>query len=438
VAALPGTYPDRVASVRDGAPGLPITLTGVEPGSVLIVPAAGSGVVIGHHHHVIQGLTVLGGAVGIQVGPYKKLAEPVMGVEVRESRITGAGIGIKFEAVDSSALHNVIADSAMHGILWNKRSGDGATIFNNLLHGNGRALSGEFAVTLATGARHVVSNNTLYGNLNGGLRLGNSADDPVFSTVMNNIVAGSPVGVKEPGGETYLGRAVLDHNNVHSSSLRDYDLSGARRSVPGPGSISKPPRFVDPEAADFRLARRSTGQPEDSPCIDRGSDTAERLGLADRTAFTDKRPDTGPVDLGYHPTALRPAQARITVDSAMLRFDPGADRLELTVTLEPGADGDGLEPGAEYAELSVGGHQVTLPSAGFRPGGGGWTFEPAPGTSPQVAGGALTASAGGGATLTVLLAGLDLGREPLDRVTLRMGDDVGGAGLRLRGTLRLE
>ncbi|MDW8269039.1 MAG: hypothetical protein RMN24_07735, partial [Anaerolineae bacterium] len=43
-----------------------------------------------------------------------------------------------------------------------------------------------------------------------------------------------------------------------------------------------------------------------SPCVDAGSDTAARLGLAHRSTRTDGMPDTGRVDLGYHRRATPP------------------------------------------------------------------------------------------------------------------------------------
>jgi len=74
-------------------------------------------------------------------------------------------------------------------------------------------------------------------------------------------------------------------------------------SVPGPNSISLAPGFVNAAGEDFRLGRVAAGQPTDSAVIDGGSELAAALGLGSRTAFTDRYPDTGPVDLGYHGVA---------------------------------------------------------------------------------------------------------------------------------------
>jgi parallel beta-helix repeat protein len=442
VAILPGVYAVTVASIRDGSPEAPITLKAEEPWSVTIAPPGGSGVLIAHHYHVVEGLVVAGGNVGIQVGP-KKTDERVVGVEVRENYVYGSGIGLKFEAAESSALHNLIHDSAQDGILWNKRSGSGATIFNNLVYRNGRNLTGEFGVTIATGARHQIVNNTVHGNLNGGIRLGSSADDPVFSTVLNNIVTGSPVGIKEPGGEYYQGQAILDHNNVHGHSLRNYDLSGSRRSKPGPNSLSVPPGFVDPENGDFRLGRRATGHPQDSPLIDRGSDTADRLGLSGRTAFTDKYPDVGVVDLGYHGTLLRPSRATVALNQAALVFDPAGDRLVLSVTVQPGPDSDGVEPGVDYVEVGVGGHQFSLPAGNFQKAGSGWEFASDGKAASDSASGrgsvsraSVESRADGSVDLTVEISDLSLASENLATVSVRIGDDSGTTRPRLRGALQ--
>src|SRR5262249_6899751 len=154
-----------------------------------------------------------------------------------------------------------------------------------------------------------ITSNTVANNTSGGIRLSTNTANPVVSTVLNNVVANNPVGIKEPGGAGYTGLATLDYNDVASNGT-NYDLTP---SVPGANSISSPPVFVNAAGGDFRLGRVATGQASDSPCIDRGSDTSSALGLAGRTAFTDKTPDTGQVDLGYHGTVLYPSQGTLTL-----------------------------------------------------------------------------------------------------------------------------
>lgn len=369
-----GVYTEPIASIRDGRADAPITLKAEEPGSVIIQSSSGnSGVVIGNHYHIIEGLVVVGGGVGLQVGPYKKTDAVVEGVVARGNRIYGNGIGIKFEAARSAAMHNVIHDNGQEGILWGKRAANGATIFNNLLYANG-GQSSAYAITLATGSDHAIINNTIYGNQNGGIRLGSSAEDAVFSKVLNNIVGKNPVGIKEPGGEHYTGQALLDYNNVYNSSIRNYDLSGGKRTKVGSRSLSLDPVFVDAANYDFRLGRKATGQLADSPAIDAGSDATDVVGLDGWTAFTDAHPDTGRVDLGYHETRLNPALGVLTVNQAAISIALSGTGITMAAKLQPGAKSDGIELGSEYVEVGFGGFQLFLPAAGFQKSGTQWTY----------------------------------------------------------------
>jgi hypothetical protein len=262
-----------------------------------------------------------------------------------------------------------------------------------------------------------VTNNTVYGNANGGIRLGNSNSVPVFSTVLNNIVVQNPVGIREPAGSDYKGKAILDYNDVYNNPGGNYVLSKGSGSKPGPHSISLDPAFVTPGSGDFRLGRKATGQAIDSPVIDRGSDTADNLDLGGRTAFTDKYPDVGQVDLGYHGTQLRPAQGTLTVDGVTLTLDPGGDSFTLSANLQPGSGSDGMEPGTEYVEVELGGALLFF-SAG------------APGVD-------LSRRSDGSVDVTVT-GTVDLGQilVPTLGTAFRLGDDFGSAVVRLRGALQ--
>jgi hypothetical protein len=72
---------------------------------------------------------------------------------------------------------------------------------------------------------------------------------------------------------------------------------------PGDKDVSEDPLFVSipaEENGDYYLAQRASGQPDDSPCVDAGSDTAAKRGLQKKTSRTDKGDDAGVVDMGYH------------------------------------------------------------------------------------------------------------------------------------------
>lgn len=433
VAILPGLYPVTVESLRNGTPSAPITLKAVTPGTVTIQPPSGSGVYIGHNYNIVEGLVVTGAStVGLQMGPYKANGDPpVTGVVARNNIVFGnAVIGIKFtNAIDSVAQHNVVYDNGKDGVWY---SGSGATIFNNLIYNNGLRLTGEYGVTLVSGDRHQIINNTLYGNRNGGLRLGISNTVPVFSTVSNNIVAQSPVGIREPAGSDYTGRAQLTYNNVYNNTS-NYELSKGSGTVRGPGSISVAPNFINPAQGDFRLGRKATGQSVDSPVIDKGSDIAEAVGLGGRTAFSDKYPDTGPVDLGYHETLLNLTEGNVTVSQATVALSPSGEDLTVTAMLAPGAEGDGVELGTEYIEVSVGGFQFFLPSASAQGGGTQWTYGN-PGTvsatATRLANGAIEVALQANALAVETTISTTTG------IAVRLGDDFGATMIPLRGLLQ--
>ena len=401
--------------MRDGTENAPIIIRAVDPGTVTIQPASGSGVYIGHHYHTVEGLNITAPSTGLQMGPYKNTGAEVLGLVARENHIYGNGIGIKFTNVrNGTATHNVIYANGKDGISY---AGNNATIFNNLLYGNGTSLSGEYAITLSSGSNHQLINNTIVGNKNGGIRLANSNSVPVFSTVYNNIVVQNSVGMREPAGSDYKDKAILDYNLVFGNSGGNYMLSKGSGSASGPNSISQDPVFVAPTNGDFRLGRKATGQAIDSPAINRGSDTAENLGLGGRTTFTDKYPDLGQVDLGYPGTLMRPSQGTLTLDEVTLTLASNGDGFTLSGNLRPGVGSDGMEPGVEYVEAEFGGLLFFFPAGDSRV------------TPNKLADGSVDMTVTGTEDFGQFLL-------PTVAASFRLGDDFGSAVVRLRGTLQ--
>lgn len=431
VIVQPGVYPERVESKRDGTATNPITIKAAIQGTATIQPPAGSsGFYISHHYHTIDGFVVTGGSNGLQLGPYDGTPAPVNGMVVLNTRVFGNTLaGIKLvNAIAGSVMHNVVYGNNRDGIIY---LGESANIFNNIVYANGLSQIGNYGITIESGSGHQILNNTLYGNNNGGMRLGTSANFPVFSTVLNNIVVGSPVGVKEPAGSNYTGRAVLDFNNVYGNTL-NYELSNTGTGVPGPSSISLAPVFLNAANADFRLGRVDTGQSADSPCIDRGSDTADALGLGGRTAFIDKHPDAGRVDLGAHHTILKPTAGVLTITQASITLNPGTDGFSLSANLKPGATSDGLALGVNYAEISLGTTTMSMPITGFTQQGSAWGFT---GAGP-ITSGTFTPQADGSVNVTVQGSGIGISwNDTPVTFQVRIGDDYASNSVLLKGTL---
>lgn len=408
---------------RDGAPGAPIAIQAATPGAVRISPPAGNGIVIAHSFYTLGGLVVSGAVFGVQVGPHESGDGLVSDITLNGLRVTGnSGGGIKFtNAVGGVVKHSVVSDNGGYGIAY---TGVGANLFNNLVTGNGGG--GNYGITIVSGGGHRVRSNTLYGNSDGGLRFGVDSLAVVSGIAANNIIAGSPIGIKEQGSGTFT----LQYNDVVGNAT-DYDLG---LSVKGPGSIAKDPGFVNAAAGDFRLGRVATGQPADSPCIDAGSDTSSATNLDGRTAFTDKLPDTGLVDLGYHGTPLFPTEGAVTLGSATITFNPGlgSDSFALTATLAPGAGSDGIRPGTNYAEVSFGSFVYSLPVSGFKSlGAGQWSY-----TGPQATG-TFTRQANGSVVVSINAAGLNLAvsDQPI-AIGIRIGDDFGSLQTKMTGSLK--
>src|SRR5690606_36495239 len=114
-------------------------------------------------------------------------------------------------AVKGTIRHSVVRGNGSHGISYAGRDG---SIVNNLVYGNGCAGCGDYGISILaisgfSNAGHRVVNNTILGNVSGGLRLGDDGSGAVFGTALNNVVVANPVGVKEQGSGSF----VLDFND---------------------------------------------------------------------------------------------------------------------------------------------------------------------------------------------------------------------------------
>ena len=256
VMVLPGTCSEAaIESQKDGSPGARITIRAETPGTVIVDPPSGNGFLIGHNYHTLSGFIVTGATTnGIQVGPHDVGGGSVTGVVINDCHVHGNAVtGVKFsKAINGQVKHSVVRNNGSHGILY---SGSGANLLNNLVYSNGCAGPGcgDYGISILGVAGfsndgHRVTNNTIYGNLSGGLRLSDDQASSVFGTALNNIIMANPVGIKEQGGGSFT----LDYNNVFANTEEDYQLSG---SGSGANSISTYPEFVDLANKDFRLSR---------------------------------------------------------------------------------------------------------------------------------------------------------------------------------------
>jgi len=292
----------EINTKKDGGEGKLITIKAATPGAVIIdPPASGNGFLIKHSYNAIDGFNITGASNGIQVNGSGSLT----GVVITGNFIHDNGlVGIKIVgSINVTISNNVIYQNLRQGITYDGARG---TIFNNLVYFNGIGPQQGFGIEVSSGNGHKITNNTVYSNISGGIRLG--ANSPVYATVVNNILVGNHVGIKEPAGSSYQGIAKLEFNDV--VEVTPYDLSGSPAgSVVGATSMAQDPRFVSTNSAspDFlKLSARASGQAVNSPCIDKGSASVDALSLGNRSTSTNNAPDTGQVDLGYHWPAPTP------------------------------------------------------------------------------------------------------------------------------------
>lgn len=421
VALFSGIYGESVRTRKHGTTNSPITIAPKDPeGEVTIQPPSTEpGIRLNYSYHTVYGLKINGGTFGLQVEPTTTGGGTTLtGISIRENEIMNSGVGIRFSNVaNASVTLNRIHNCGSTGILY---SGSDANIFNNLVYRNG-----EYGITLSSGSGHKITNNTVYGNTGGGLRLATSDATAVFSTVLNNIVVSNGIGVKEPGGSSYGGQAILNHNNVFGNAT-NYDLSNAHSSAGyrGTNSISQDPIFVDPNNNDFRLGRQQTGQPSDSPAINKGSNTAENLGLGNLTAFTDKYPDVDQGDLGYHGTPLKSAAGTLTVTNATLTIGSSNQSFRVVANLTPGSGSDGIEAVSEFAKLIIGDQPYYL-----------W----AEGSSGSVSGN-VTQGPNGSAQVDITVSGLALQATVSlsTDIGIQVGDDFGSKSVTMTGALSYQ
>ncbi len=210
------------------------------------------------------------------------------------------GIYVKSQSDQAVVSNNVITGCSENGIY--VQDSKSPTVFNNLVYANGGSgilLSGN--VSGSPGAR--VLNNTVYGNSNRGIFFaGTSIGSPnglvLNNAVQGNGVAGIQVNATSRNGYVSAGNVTADRfasgTPVDVTDVRDDPLFVNPAGLDGTLGASG---YTDD---DFHLSQKASGQANNSPARDVGSDDARHLKLWRSTTRTDGRPDRGAVDAGYH------------------------------------------------------------------------------------------------------------------------------------------
>ncbi|MBN2209598.1 MAG: right-handed parallel beta-helix repeat-containing protein [Candidatus Coatesbacteria bacterium] len=138
----------------------------------------------------------------------------------------------------------------------------------------------------------------------------------------------------------------------------------------GEGNISDDPLFVKGPLRDYYLSCKAAGQTTDSPCIDKGSATAESLGLAGLTTRTDQVPDSGIVDMGCHYILALDQNPRIECSLNQGELRPGDLLVGFIEAQNPGPD---VAVDAYVAFVLPDGALISLTSGGLAIGTHSWT-----------------------------------------------------------------
>jgi len=158
----------------------------------------------------------------------------------------------------------------------------------------------------------VITNNLITRNYNsytgGGIYCGNSSPTITNCTITENYTADWGGGISCSGyGSPNITNCIF-WNNTADFGLEIYYVTisptvtycNVKGGWPGIGNFNADPLFVKGPTGFLYLSQISAGQLVDSPCIDAGSDLACNLDMDKYWTRTDKIPDSGTVDIGFH------------------------------------------------------------------------------------------------------------------------------------------
>ena len=183
---------------------------------------------------------------------------------------------------------------------------------NNMTTGYGGGIymysgSGSFTNCLFTENVAWADNSDTKNGCGGGLYAPQTKIDISNCTFANNTAKpeGQGTGFYSNGSPTVI-NSIFWGNTGSKSDSQIYDSSVKVKNSdiqggwPGKGNINADPCFVSGQMGEYYLSQTSAGQTIQSPCVDKGSDTAENLSMRFSTTCTSGAYDTEIVDMGYH------------------------------------------------------------------------------------------------------------------------------------------
>ena len=147
-----------------------------------------------------------------------------------------------------------------------------------------------------------ITNCTITGNSadngGGGITTLNSSSPTITNCILwgNAAPGGHEIAVTD---SLYPSTLTVRYSDVQGGAGEAYVEAGCTLDLDGT-NIDADPKFVSGPYGNYYLGQIAAGQPENSPCVDTGSDTAGNLGFDSLTTRSDSVTDAGTVDMGYH------------------------------------------------------------------------------------------------------------------------------------------
>ncbi len=199
-------------------------------------------------------------------------------------------------------------------------------------------------------ARDITNDPNLAG-IGGGVYCGYGSECEIIDSILwqNDAYLGAALTVGSGFRlDRQCGKITVSYSDIMDGPNDIYVEEGCTLEY-GEGVIDKDPLFVRGPWGDFYLAHRGlrADQTRTSPCVDAGSDLASKVGMSRYTTRTDRLPDTGTVDMGYHYRFVEPCRFCDLVFDGIIRFDDFA--MFALKWLEEGcSEADGWCGGADF------------------------------------------------------------------------------------------
>ncbi|MCP4262179.1 MAG: S8 family serine peptidase [Planctomycetes bacterium] len=225
-----------------------------------------------------------------------------------------------------------IADYSGGGIYL--RDVNAATLINNLIINNGAGRDGG-GVSANWYTNSIISNCTFVGNatsgifgepnntgFGGGFYNSYESQSVITDSIFWNNYALQGNGISLGSGFEFnqtCGTLSISYSGIKDGRSGIWVDEGCTVNW-GDGNIEEDPLFVEGPLGNYYLSQISSGQGQDSPYVDAGSDYASYVDMLGRTTRTDEISDAGRVDIGYHHPGAEPCRLCDLVLDGVINF----------------------------------------------------------------------------------------------------------------------